>query len=159
MVATQTKYVKTPAFQLAMSVLDLPVGPTYKELQKQARVYLNGLKSEDYEELKKEALAERTSFNEDDYVEKLGLFQKMLFTPRECQAYAGMRLDSPGVRRVIARRALLGALRCWAKLPKDMILPDVACMEDSFLKDDKGMSYSDERVMDILTQIRRIVRC
>src|SRR5271157_6460808 len=124
----EVKSLATKPFILAMNILDLPAGPTYNELAKQARQYLRNLSSEDYNQLKAEAIAERGEYK-DDYVDKLDLFKQLGFTPRECQAYAGMRIDSPGVRKMIARRALLMAMRGWEKLPKDMIHPDVILME------------------------------
>ncbi len=149
MTTKEARPVRTKAFDLAMTILDLPVGPTSKELQRQARVYIRNLKPEDYEALKREALSEQGEYK-DDYVDKLGIFKQILFTPRECQAYAGMRIDSPGVRKVIARRALLGAMRGWERIPKDMIHPDVIRMEDAFLS---GMTEED--IMNRLQQIRR----
>jgi hypothetical protein len=137
-----------------MTVLDLPEGPTHKELAKQARDYVKHLSPEDYTKLKEEALSEKGDYN-DDYVDKLDLFKQMLFTPRECQAYAGMRIDSPGVRRVIARRALLAAVRGWNRIPEGMLPSDVTMMEDAFLKHDNGTPLTDGEVMGELQRIRR----
>jgi hypothetical protein len=148
MIKEAIRPVKTKAFMLAMSLLDLPVGPTYKELSQQAKSYIKGLDEEEREKLKAEALTEGSKVYKDDYADKLELFDQLLFTPREAQAYAGMRLDSPGVRRVVAKRALLGALRGWERLPKGMLLHDVLKWEDAYLKD-----KSEEQIME---QIRRI---
>jgi len=137
-----------------MSALDLPEGPTHKELAKQARDYLKHLSPEEYAQLKTEAISERGEYK-DDYVDKLDLFKQMLFTPRECQAYAGMRIDSPGVRRMIARRALLVAMRGWNKIPEGMLPSDVTMMEDAFLRDDRGNPLTEEQIMEELQRIRR----
>jgi hypothetical protein len=147
---TKIKATKTKPFLLAMTILDLPAGPTFKELQKQARSYLRELSNEEREKLREEAVSEKSDYK-DDYVDKLDIYSQLLFTPRECQAYANMRIDAPGVRRVIARRALLSAMRGWNRLPEGMILPDVVRMEDAFLD---GMS--DEQIMMELQRIRKI---
>lgn len=148
------KSVRTRPYELAMTVLDLPEGPTHKELAKQARDYLKHLSSEDYAQLKEEAIQEKGEYK-DDYVDKLDIFKQMLFTPRECQAYAGMRIDSPGVRKVIARRALLAAVRGWNRIPEGMLPSDVTMMEDAFLRDDNGVPLTDKQVMQELQRIRR----
>ena len=120
----------------ALKILALPEGPNHKELQKQARVYLRGLSKKSYEELRTEALRSNGDDEEsDEYVEKLKLFKQLGFTARESQAYARMRVDSPGVRRVIARRALLMKLLKRNTLPRGMTFHEVARMEDSMLKD------------------------
>ena len=121
----------------ALQILSLPEGPNHKELQKRARTYLKGLSTKEYEALKEEALAQGDGEDEEssDYVEKLKLFRQLCFTPREQQAYARMRVDSPGVRKVIARRALLMKMLKRNTLPRGMSFYEVARMEDSMLKD------------------------
>jgi hypothetical protein len=51
---------------------------------------------------------------------------------------------------MVARRALLMAMRGWDKLPEGMIHPDVVLMENAFLKD-----MSEEQIMIQLQRIRR----
>lgn len=154
MTSTRQRLVPTKALRLALSVLDLPKGPTFKELRQQAKDYVKSLSKEDYEQLKQEALEESSSFK-DDYVDKLELFSQMLFSPIEARAYAGMRIDSPGVRRVIARRALLGIIRGWDKLPAGMIHPDICIMEDTLLTHDDGSPYTEDEVMQKLLAYRK----
>lgn len=93
---------------LACKILSLPEGLDHIELQKRARLYIKSLSGKDYELLKEEALIEKDyETEEQEYAQKLKLFKQLCFTDREARAYARMRVDSPGVRRVIARRALL----------------------------------------------------
>lgn len=119
---------------LARKLLSLPEGPTFEELRRQARDYLATLSPEEYKELEREAIADESSGKRDEeYLEKMELFKKLQFTDREMQAYSHMRLDSPGVRRVVARRALL-IKYLKQPLPPGATFYEVARMEDSFLK-------------------------
>jgi hypothetical protein len=154
MAQVKTKLKLTKAVSLALEVLSLPEGPTYQELAKQARSYLHTLTPEEKAKLTEEALAEKGSYS-DDYADKLDLFRQMLFSPRECQAYAGMRIDSPGIRKMVARRALLVAMRGWDKLPKEMIHPDIVRMEDAFLVDDDGVPLTEDQILQLLRKLRR----
>ena len=138
------------AVVLAIKLLSVPEGPTHGELRKQARNYLSKLSEEDYEELKEEALSsEEIEKQNDEYAEKLELFRRLQFTDTEAQAYAPMRIDSPGVRRVVARRALLIKM-LKRPLPPGATFYRVAKMEDSFLA---GMT--DEDVMKALTGVKQ----
>ena len=132
--------------KLALKILDMPEGPDHKTLQKEARAYLKTLSAEDYGALKDEALVEGVK-NPDDYVDGLELFKKLCFTSKESQAYAGMRINSPGVRRVIARRALLMKFLKRETLPEGMSFYEVARMEDSMLT---GMSSE-----EVLRELKR----
>ncbi len=130
---------------LACRLLALPEGPTHRELQKQARVYLAELNGDEYRQLREEATSDRDKeAAEQGYLDKLEILKRLQFTDREAQAYARMRLDSPGVRRVIARRALLIKL-LKRELPSRATFYEVARMEDSFLA-----GLSDEQVLQQL---------
>lgn len=121
--------------KLAKRLLSLPAGPSHQQLRRQAREYLAELTPDEYEELKQEAIADYDAANENDlYTEKLELFRKLQFTDVEAQAYAKMRIDSPGIRRVVARRALLVKF-LKQPLPPGATFHEVARMEDAFLKD------------------------
>lgn len=135
---------------LAKKLLALPEGPTHAELRIAARTYLANLSSDEYEELQDEAVREKSIQDEDkEYLEKVQILKRLQFTDREIQAYARMRLDSPGVRRVVARRALLIKL-LKQPLPPGATFYEVARMEDAFLKD-----MSDEDVLRELGVRRR----
>lgn len=120
------------AVTLAFEVLDMPEGPSNKELQKQARVYLKELSSDEYEELKHEALTSGGHDDDSQLLEyKYKLHKRLGFTDTEAHAYCACRLNSPGVRRVIARRALLLKMKKWKALPRGMTFYEVAKLEDS----------------------------
>lgn len=124
--------------ELARQILALPEGPDYRELRSQAKAYIKGLRPQEYEELKTEALAERNyEDEEEEYLNKIKVFRQLGFTDMEAQAYARMRIDSPGVRRVIARRALLMQDLNLPALPPGTTFYSIAKMEDSLLQ---GMS-------------------
>lgn len=116
---------------VALSVLSLPEGPTNKELQRQARAYLKSLGKEDYAELRDEALRTRGG-EEDEELQayKYRLHKRIGFTDTEAHAYCPMRLNSPGLRRVIARRALLFKMKGWSRLPRGWTFYEVAREED-----------------------------
>lgn len=128
----------------------MPEGPTHKELQTQARDYLTSLSAEDYTKLKAEALSEDKGSNHEDYLEKLQLFRRLAFTPTEAQAYAKMRITSPGVRRVIARRALLMSRLNRDKLPKGATFYKIIKLQNWMIGD-----MTDREVMEALKNERR----
>jgi len=136
---------------LVFDILGRPEAPSYKDLQAQAKAYLDSLTPEEYQALREEALSEEDKdVKAARYVEKLELLQKILFTPMEARAYASMRLDSPGVRRVIARRAMLGILKGWEELPPGIVFTDLVAMEDELLG-----SLSHEDIMEGLRAYRQ----
>jgi len=136
--------------QQALKILDMPEGPSHKELQAQARDYLSSLGDEEYRQLKAEALSEDRLNNHEDYLEKLQLLRSLAFTPTEVNAYAKMRITSPGVRRVIARRALLMCLLGRDKLPKGTTFYKIIKLQNWMLGD-----KSDDEVMEALENERR----
>ncbi|MEM3426756.1 MAG: hypothetical protein QW212_00650 [Nitrososphaerales archaeon] len=131
-------------------ILGQPEGPSYQELQVQAKAYLKSLTPEQYAALRQEALDGNRTQKADEYADKLELFRRILFTPIEARAYAAMRLNSPGVRRVIARRALLGILKGWKELPPGIVYTDLVHMEDELLG-----QLSDEDIMEGLRFYRQ----
>ena len=127
--------------ELAKKLLTLPEGPSHAELRLQARVYLADLTKEEYNDLLNEALQDKSLKDEEkEYLDKVSILKRLQFTEKEVQAYAKMRLDSPGVRRVVARRALL-IMMLRQPLPSGATFYEVARMEDAFLK-----GLSDEEV-------------
>lgn len=134
------------AVELAIQVLSLPEGPTNKELQRQARAWLRGLSGEEYAKLRAEALGGKDETEADELrAYKYQLFRRMAFTDTEAMAYCNMRLNAPGVRRVIARRALLLKVLKRASLPRDMTFYEVARLEDA--KVGRVRDISHEEVM------------
>jgi hypothetical protein len=133
--------------QKAIKLLSLPEGPTFKELQREARLYLRTLSPKQYAALREEALVGEDGEDEDSFVENLELFRELGFTEVERRAYAPMRLNSPGVRRVIARRALLLKSLGREALPEGTTFHQVAHMEDLLIK-----NMSSEQ---ILAELRR----
>lgn len=122
--------------RLAIELLSASEGLDYSTLAKQARAYLRTLSEEEYEELKEEALSREDEEVQDEaYSTRLQLLKKIGFTTTEAQAYARMRLNSPGVRRMVARRALCMKLLELEELPLNTTFAYIASTEDRLLKD------------------------
>lgn len=78
-----------------------------REMRVRARNYLDSLNQEEYSQLAQEALRDD---GENGHQEKKKLLRQLGFTEREVSDYCRCRLNTPGMRKVIARRALLAKL-------------------------------------------------
>ena len=113
--------------RLVLSILEQPE-VSRREMGRRARQYLASLSDEEYKQLKEEAV-EGGGYEE--WLERIEVLRSLGFTSVEAGAYGKCRLSSPGIRRVIARRALLGKmlevpLESLAERPPD----ELARMED-----------------------------
>jgi len=83
-----------------LEYLGLPKRPSPKEMKEQVKAYLASLTSGEKQALVEEETSESSYASEVEFLRQVG------FTPLEASWYAGVGLDTPEVRSLVARRAL-----------------------------------------------------
>lgn len=84
-----------------LDYLALPERPSPKEMKELVKAYLASLTSEEQKALVKEESPTA------DYASEIEFLRRVGFTSLEASWYAGVGLDTPGIRRLVARRALM----------------------------------------------------
>lgn len=114
---------------LALLILSEPE-VSRDEMKVRVREYLRKLSPEEYQRLEQEALND----DQDERVERIEILRALGFTDKEIYAYSRCRLNTPGMRKVIARRALLAkGLQRGADILRQGSFMQLVRLEDSLI--------------------------
>lgn len=115
--------------KLALRVLAEPE-VSRDEMKVKVREYLSSLSPKQYEELEQEAVED----DQDERVERIEILAALGFTDREVYEYSKCRLNTPGMRKVISRRALLAkGLGREAEFLRQGHFMEIVRLEDSLI--------------------------
>lgn len=138
--------MKNEAVALAVKILDLGAGPSYKDYMKEVRAWAKALSKE--ERAAKIAEVRSEEFQESEEArrqEQEGLLMKLGFSSTDAFLCRDMRLTSPGLRRLIARRAYMMLKLGWSRLPRDVDETKLTKVENKLCGD-----MSDDDIEDYL---------
>ncbi len=119
-----------------LKYLELPERPSREELNSQVKAFIGAMASKD-----KLALLAKESSRK-DYAYDIEFLRQVGFTSLEASWYAGVGLDTPEIRKLVARRAL--ALKR-SNRPYTATAYDLQELEKEVLKD-----MTDEQVLEEL---------
>ena len=91
------------ALTLALQVLAQPE-VSRADMHRKVKVYLGSLSPAQLEKLRGEALE---GSDGEEWARKIEILEQLGFVDKEVEAYSKCRFNTPGVRNVVARRALL----------------------------------------------------
>lgn len=127
--------------RLALQVLSEPE-ISRDEMKGRVREYLSSLSPEQYKQLEQEALDD----DQNERIERIEILTALGFTDREIYDYSKCRLNTPGMRKVIARRALLAkGLQREANILRQGHFMQLVRLEDSLI----GNMSTDDMIREL----------